>query len=93
VLELLGVDPSVAARPSRDTGSSSTVWIVEGASIRPVRVRTGISDTTSTEILEGSLEQGARVVTRLGATASQPTASSATRSPLIQGPPGPPPPR
>jgi HlyD family secretion protein len=93
VLELLGADPTLAARPTRETGGSSTIWIVEGASIRPVNVRTGISDTTSTEILDGSIEEGARVVTRVGtASASQPaTAASATRSPLIQGPPGPPP--
>jgi HlyD family secretion protein len=95
VLESLGADPSPAMTPSRDAAGSGTVWVAEGTSIRPVRVRTGISDAASTEILDGAIEEGARVVTRIAATtASQSAAaSSATRSPLIQGPPGPPPPR
>ncbi len=93
VLEQLGVDPA-AVTPAGARKGSSTIWIAEGESIRPVRVQTGVSDATSTEILEGSIEEGARVVIRIGTTTAQSTTSAtATRSPLIQGPPGPPPPR
>lgn len=89
-LALLGVD--AAATPAPAASGSSTIWIAEGDSIRAVSVRTGISDATTTEILGGSIEEGARVVTRIGSTTAQAAASSTTnRSPLIQGPPGPPP--
>ncbi len=94
VLALLGVD-AAAARPAGAAGGTSTIWIVDGDSIRTVRVRTGVSDATTTEILDGSLDEGARVVTRIGAaTATQSTGSSTTgRSPLMTGSQGPPPPR
>jgi HlyD family secretion protein len=92
VLQLLGVDPAVATAPGARPGSS-TVWIADGSSIRPVRVRTGVSNATSTEILEG-IEEGARVVTRIdtGKTSQSTTSSTTVRSPLMTGPQGPPPP-
>lgn len=91
VLEQLGVDAAAAA-PAGTRRGSSTIWVAEGASIRPVGVRTGVSNATTTEILEGSIAEGARVVTRIGTTATRSTTgATAARSPLIQGPPGPPP--
>jgi HlyD family secretion protein len=96
VLKLLGAEAATPdAKASGPSKGTATLWISEGSSIRPVRVRTGVSDATSVEILDGSIDEGARVVTRIGATASaQSTASPTTsRSPLMTGPIGPPPPR
>jgi HlyD family secretion protein len=93
-LKLLGAEPAIAnARPSQPSKGTATIWVSEGESIRSVSVRTGVTDATSVEILEGTIEEGARVVTRIGTAAATPAASSTTasRSPLMTGPPGPPP--
>ncbi|MBS3819521.1 efflux RND transporter periplasmic adaptor subunit [bacterium] len=40
------------------------VWILkENGDIRPVLIKTGISDTTYTEVLRGNLEEGQKVIT------------------------------
>ncbi len=72
---------------------SNTLSILEGTSMRTVSVKTGISDATSTEIADGAIQEGARVVTRIGSaqSARSTTSSPATRSPLMAGPPVPPP--
>lgn len=94
MLKLLGAEPAAAAAVSASPMGMATIWISEASAIRPVRVRTGVTDATAVEIVEGSIEEGARVVTRIGTTASQSTTSPATvRSPLMTGPSGPPPPR
>ncbi len=48
-----------AEETRRDQGS---VWIVEGACVRPVKVRIGLSDGLLTEIAAGELSQGQAVV-------------------------------
>jgi HlyD family secretion protein len=94
MLKLLGAEPAATAAVSASSMGMATIWISEASAIRPVRVRTGVTDATAVEIVEGSIEEGARVVTRIGTTASQSTTSPATvRSPLMTGPSGPPPPR
>ena len=94
MLKLLGAEPAAAAAVSASPMGMATIWISEASAIRPVRVRTGVTDATAVEIVEGSIDEGARVVTRIGTTASQSTTSPATvRSPLMTGPSGPPPPR
>ena len=94
MLKLLGAEPAAAAAVSASPMGMATIWISEASAVRPVRVRTGVTDATAVEIVEGSIEEGARVVTRIGTTASQSTTSPATvRSPLMTGPSGPPPPR
>jgi HlyD family secretion protein len=94
MLKLLGAEPAATAAVSASPMGMATIWISEASAIRPVRVRTGVTDATAVEIVEGSIEEGARVVTRIGTTASQSTTSPATvRSPLMTGPSGPPPPR
>jgi HlyD family secretion protein len=93
VLSALGVSVPAAQR------QGSILWQRVGTSIEPVRVRTGITDGTYTEVVDG-LAAGAEVVTRV-TTTSEPTASasagarrSTNGNPLVQsGPPGPPPPR
>jgi HlyD family secretion protein len=91
-LKLLGAQKLPAGR-SPDAKGSGTVWVADGDSIRAVQIRTGVSDATSTEVLDGSIEEGARVVTRIGTAATTQSTSGAatTRSPLMTGPPGPPP--
>ncbi|WP_199775611.1 efflux RND transporter periplasmic adaptor subunit [Microbulbifer pacificus] len=39
------------------------VWILENGQLKPVRVRTGVSDGRHTEIVGGPLQEGAQVVT------------------------------
>ncbi|WP_051686958.1 efflux RND transporter periplasmic adaptor subunit [Microbulbifer sp. HZ11] len=39
------------------------VWVMENGELKPVRVRTGISDGRYTEIIGGRLEEGAEVIT------------------------------
>ena len=66
---------------------AAVVWQPSGTSIRPVPVRAGVSDGTYTELLGGSLVEGAQVVTRV--TLPGPTSTTTTTSsPLI--PTGPP---
>ena len=96
VLKALGVNtgskaPPVASGVSRkaDTPGTHTVWVQAGESVQPVTVRVGASDGVNTEILDGALQEGAAVVTRVvlpGATA--PAAPTAASSPLM--PTGPP---
>jgi HlyD family secretion protein len=40
-----------------------TVWVLKAGQVSPVRVRTGISDGSFTEVVEGEVEAGAEVVT------------------------------
>jgi HlyD family secretion protein len=59
-----------AAPPAGRTGASRseapdrrTVWVLRGERPEPVRIRTGISDGSMTEVVEGALEPGDAVVT------------------------------
>jgi len=66
VLKLLGAEQAgTAEKLSEASKGTATIWISEAASTRPVRVRTGVSDATSVEILEGAILEGALVVTRV----------------------------
>lgn len=88
VLKALGA----ADTPAAGGRATSGVWVEEGTTIRRVNVRAGVTDGTWTEILDGPLADGARVVTRIASPAgAAATASTGSRSPLIAGPPGPPP--
>ena len=42
--------------------SEATVWVADGEFVRPVRVRTGLTDGTVTEIVEGELSEEMEVV-------------------------------
>jgi HlyD family secretion protein len=46
-----------------DAPDRRTVWVLRGERPEPVRVRTGISDGSATEVLDGALEQGDLVIT------------------------------
>jgi HlyD family secretion protein len=46
-----------------DAPDRRTVWVLKGEKPAPVRVKTGISDGTFTEVVEGDVEAGAVVIT------------------------------
>jgi HlyD family secretion protein len=81
VKEKLGADAAEVTGPA--------VWLYVDGRMEAVRVKTGISDNTFTEIVEGTLEEGAAVITRAAiGQAAQPGRAS-TGSPLMPaaGPP------
>jgi HlyD family secretion protein len=73
-----GRRPGVAAPPGRTASTRAgrpdrrTVWILRSDRPEPVTVRTGISDGSLTEILEGAIEPGDAVIT--DATGGAPSA-------------------
>lgn len=69
----------------------STVWVKTGDAIEPVAVKVGAADATYTEVVGGSLVEGATVITRIAtdaaAAGSRPGASAAG-NPLMPTAPG-----
>jgi HlyD family secretion protein len=63
--EAAEVAPGTAAprRPDGGEGQGRMVWVVRGERPTPVRIRTGISDGTVTEVVSGDLQEGDAVVT------------------------------
>jgi HlyD family secretion protein len=53
------------ARDARGATSSGRVWVLDHGELRPVNVRLGLSDGTSTELAGGPLKQGDEVVVGL----------------------------
>ena len=77
--------PADVARTDSERGRR--VWVLAGGELQPVRVRTGISDGTTTAIVDGSLDEHAQVVTGIVATQASSSAPSSA-SPLIPQRPG-----
>jgi HlyD family secretion protein len=59
------------------------VWVLAGASLRPVRVELGVNDGTSTAVVGGDLQDGARVVTGAARTDAVKASTSSIGSPLV----------
>lgn len=59
----VGAAGAASRRPEGGEGPGRTVWVVRGERPTPVRIRTGISDGTVTEVLSGDLQEGDAVVT------------------------------
>jgi HlyD family secretion protein len=55
--------PARADGPRQDGPDRRTLWVMKDGAPLPLRVRTGISDGSSTEIVEGAVEAGTEVVT------------------------------
>jgi HlyD family secretion protein len=72
-------DAATGARPVDE--SIARVWTVQDGQLRPVRVRTGISDGTMTAIVEGELSETAQVVTGVATTSA--AAAQPSSSPLL----------
>jgi HlyD family secretion protein len=72
-------------RPAQD----SHVWVVEAGSLRPIRVRVGLSDGQKTQVEGEGLTEGAQVVTSLtgGTAATAATSGNATTNPFQPGRP------
>ena len=97
-LTALGGAPGGAAPAcARGTGCG-VLWTYDGTALRAVAVRTGVSNGTAVEVLEGAVAEGASAVTAVKTAAAAAktvttagTGSSTTRSPLLGTMPGPPP--
>jgi HlyD family secretion protein len=63
-----------AARPGARDESIARVWMFQDGQLRSVRVKTGISDGTTTAIVDGELAEDAHVITGV----STPAASAQT---------------
>ena len=64
------------------TQARRRVWVLSGESLTAVRVETGVDDGTTTAIVGGDLQEGARVVTG-AAQAATATAQPSSASPLM----------
>ena len=51
------------AATGSDRQGKGVVWVEGGAFVRPVQVRLGLSDGNHTEVVDGELKEGMRVVT------------------------------
>jgi HlyD family secretion protein len=70
-----------AAGPAAVEHKFGTLWVQDGAFVRPVRVRLGMSDGTNTEILSDQLKEGTPIVT--GVLRADQSASSEARNPFM----------
>jgi len=80
-------DPaSVANRSSR--GRRVPIWIMaEDRLLRPVIVRLGLTDGAQTEVIEGKLKEGDRIVTGVEMDANPKPSATSTRTPGFGGAP------
>jgi HlyD family secretion protein len=53
---------SAAGRGEGEKPDRGLVWVEDGGLLRPIKVRTGITDGTVTEIVEGELTEGMRLI-------------------------------
>ena len=61
----LNFRPQENGRPaSRPTSSAQQVYVLDQQTLRPVTIKTGITDNTLTEVVAGDLQPGDAVVTR-----------------------------
>jgi HlyD family secretion protein len=74
------------AEASGGGGSRGVLWVAEGEFVRPVRVRTGLSDGANTEVEGENLSEGMRVVVGLGANDTR--SSTQTTNPFVPQFPG-----
>jgi HlyD family secretion protein len=64
-------------RGPREDLDVRTVWVLSGVDPRPVRIRIGLTDGTTTEITEGDLQPGDQLVTEvIGSDADKPPAAA-----------------
>jgi HlyD family secretion protein len=98
VLTALGGATRGTAPACAGATGCGVLWTYDGTALRAVAVRTGISNGTAVEVLEGAVPEGASAVTAVKTAAASAktvttaaTGSSTTRSPLMSTMPGPPP--
>jgi HlyD family secretion protein len=84
---------SAGAQAAVSGGKDATVWRYVDGRLKPVALKTGISDGSVTEMVSGALAVADELTTavQLGATASAKTTMPATGNPLMGSQPPPPP--
>jgi HlyD family secretion protein len=99
MIAALGTSSAGAAPSCTGQANCGLLWVYDGSALRATAVRTGITNGTSFEILDGAVPEGTAVVSAVTLPAavaktvtSAGSASSTTRSPLMGSMPGPPPP-
>lgn len=65
----------IAPAAGQESARTPTVWVSNGKTLTPVAVKTGATDATYTEVLEGTLVEGTTVVTRAAAAGDTTTAA------------------
>ena len=97
MLGALGSASDTAAATCAGMSNCGTLWVYDGAAIRGVAVRTGITNGMAVEILESPVEAGTAAVSAItlpastSKTVTSVSSSSTSRSPLLGGSPPPPP--
>jgi hypothetical protein len=71
---------------SLQKGKPGILWIKEGDSLKPRRVRTGLSDGLNTEV-KGRIKEGEEVVVSMTATQAQTTGQQQQQNPFMPQPP------
>jgi HlyD family secretion protein len=69
-----GAQASTAAANDKD--ETRTIWVLRGASPQPVAARTGLTDGTMTEVLDGNLHEDDEVVVEAAEPGGSPSGSS-----------------
>jgi len=69
------------------SGKDRTVWVRDGASIRPVPVTIGLNDGVMTEIVSGDLKDGDEVIVGTTVISAQKNNSGNAGSPFLPKPP------
>lgn len=70
---------------SRKGGEGTRVWVLQDGKPHPVRVQTGLSDGSFTEIIKGELGEGASVITGNAVKAGDSASSSSQQSRRMPG--------
>jgi HlyD family secretion protein len=97
MLAALGTGTRGAAPSCAGAADCATLWVYDGSTLQDMRVRTGITNGTATEIVGTAVREGTMAVSAItlpagsSKTVTSAASSSTTRSPLLGGSPPPPP--
>ncbi len=69
-------------RGEKDGADQGMVWVPDNGYVRPVRIKVGLTDGTSTEMIQGELEEGTDVVTNDARPAAGAPAGDGTTNPF-----------
>lgn len=86
MLEALGSKNGETTANQRTSRDVNKVWLFDGG-LHAVSIRPGVSDGTFTEVVEGALENGARVAIRVASSGAASSSPASIRSPLMSSTP------
>ena len=73
------------------TADMPLVWVIdENGYLRPIMIKTGVSDNSYTEVVWGNLKEGQKVITGLESGSGSSQDKNSTRGIMMMGPPPPP---